>query len=398
MLEEELNSLLETLISKKYFQGIQWSIHKDNLSYNGKVGFMDLDKKNPIREDTIYRIWSMTKPIIAFATMILIQRGKTSLNDPIEKYLPEAKKLKVLNSINNKNNLKELKRSITIKDLLLHTAGFSYNFLNDPIGKKYEEAKLFHSETSSLKDEVNKILSFPLLFQPGEKWNYSVSIDVLAHIIEIITNQNIFEFLDKNVFKPLLMHETSFFVDENQKDRIMSSYEFIQKSNSLNKISNNPQTINNYGYPNKNCQYARGGHGLFCTIDNYMKFAKMLQNGKNINGDILLNEKYLKLINKNYINQNLFPLEILSIGENKFDDIPNDLIPYGWGLGFRVMLDRKKNANLGSNGEFGWSGAAATYFLVDPSNNITAVLMTQVLQANPILKKIFYEFIYTKFK
>ena len=394
MFEKELNSLFETMISKNFSQGIQWSIQKDNSNYSGKVGFMNCNQKVPIRHDTIYRIWSMTKPIIAFATIILMERKKVSLDDPIEKYIPEAKNLKVLKIINNKNNLENLKRSITIKDLLLHTAGFSYNFLNDPIGKEYEKEKIFHSEELSLEDEVNKILSLPLLFQPGEKWNYSVSIDVLARIIEVITNQSIFNFLDENIFKPLNMSETFFYVDENKRHRIMTSYEFVQKSNKLNEVSYKPQTINNYGYPNGNTQYARGGHGLFSTIDNYMKFAQMLHNGKNTNGDILLSKEYLKLINTNYLDHNLFPLEIISIGENKFDDVPNDLIPYGWGLGFRVMIDKEKNDNLGSNGEFGWSGAAATYFLVDPSKNITAVLMTQVLHANPILKKTFYEFIY----
>ena len=394
MLEKELNSLFENMISKNYIQGIQWSIQKDNSHHSGRVGFMNCDQKVPIQHDTIYRIWSMTKPIIAFATIILIERKKISLDDPIEKYIPEAKNLKVLKIINNKNNLENLKRSITIKDLLLHTAGFSYNFLNDPIGKEYEKEKIFHSEELSLKDEVNKILSLPLLFQPGEKWNYSVSIDVLARIIEVITNQSLFNFLDEYIFKPLNMSETFFYVDENKRHRIMTSYEFIQKSNKLNEVSFKPQTINNYYYPNGNTQYARGGHGLFTTIDNYMKFAQMLHSGKNINGDILLSKEYLKLINTNYLDHNLFPLEIISIGENKFDDVPNDLIPYGWGLGFRVMIDKEKNANLGSNGEFGWSGAAATYFLVDPSKKITAVLMTQVLHANPILKKTFYEFIY----
>ncbi len=398
MLSKELNSILEKLILKNYFQGIQWIIQKNDETYTGKLGFMNLETKEPIRQDSIYRIWSMTKPIIAFATMILIERKKISLDDPIEKYLPEAKSLQVLNSINNKNNLENLRRSITIKDLLLHTAGFSYNFLNDPIGKEYEKEKLFHSEDSSLKDEVKKILSFPLLFQPGEKWNYSVSIDVLAHIIEVISNQSIYIFLSENIFKPLEMNETLYFVDKNKRSRIMTSYEFVQKSNTLNKVSYNPQTINNYGYPDGNIQYARGGHGLFTTIDNYMKFAKMLHSGKNINNEVLLSDKYLNLINKNYLDKSLFPLEINSIGENKFDDIPNDLHPYGWGLGFRVMLEKDKNNNLGSAGEFGWSGAAATYFLVDPTKNITAVLMTQVLQAHPILKKLFYEFIYTKFQ
>ncbi len=397
MLEKELNSKFETLISDNYCQGIQWSIHKNNTKYDGKIGYMDLETKQPILEDTIYRIWSMTKPIVAFATMILVENGKINLQDPIENFLPAAKNLKVIKIIKNKKKLLNLKRSITIKDLLLHTAGFSYNFLNDPVGNTYEKLKIFHSEESTLKSEVDKILSCPLLFQPGEHWNYSVSIDVLARIIEIVTSKDLFTYLNENILRPLEMNDTFYFVKKENRNRIMSSYEFVQKTNQLNKISYKSNVINNFGYPDENTNYSRGGHGLFTTIDNYLKFAKMLQSGKNKRNEIILSEKFLNLINRNYLDHSFFPLEINSISENNYNDIPNDLIPYGWGLGFRVLINLEENNNLGSMGEFGWSGAAATYFLVDPQKKITAVLMTQVLHAHPIIKKTFYDFIYSNF-
>ncbi len=395
MIEKELNALFLDTISKNYCQGIQWSILKDNKIFKGKIGYLNLETKKEIQEDSIYRIWSMTKPIIAIAAIILVQKKLINFDDPIEKYLPSANKLRVLKN-NSISSLEALRRSITIKDLLMHTAGFSYNFLDDPIGKEYENKKLFHSESTSLKDEVETILSTPLLFQPGTRWNYSVSIDVLAHIIEIVTSKGIFTFLDENIFKPLNMHDTSFFVDDKQIHKIMSSYIYKHRSNNLNLVKYSYQKIENYSYPESNNQYARGGHGLFSTLDNYMKFAKMLHTGKDVDGNTILNKQHLRLINKNYLDNSFFPLEIKSISDNEFLDYPNDFAPYGWGLGFRVMHDLKKNNNLGSIGEFGWGGAAATYFLVDPKNNLTAVLMTQVLQAHPILKKIFYEFIYKK--
>ncbi len=394
MIEKELNNLFQSIISKNYFQGIQWIIQKHEKLYKGKVGLMDLKTKEDIRENTIYRIWSMTKPIIALATIILLEKNKIKLEDPIEKYLNSAKNLKVLNKDNDKLNLTKLKRSITIKDLLMHTAGFSYNFLDDPIGKEYEKSKLFHSDETSLKSEVEKILLFPLLFQPGENWNYSVSIDILARIIEVISDQDIYTFLNKHIFKPLNMNETNFYVGNSERHRIMTSYEFIKESNTLLKVRNSPNKINNYGYPFSNKKYSRGGHGLFTTISDYMKFALMLQSGKTQNGDILVSENYLKKINQNYLDNKFLPLEINSIGDYKYKEFPNDLIPYGWGLGFRVMNDIKLNNNIGSIGEFGWSGAAATYFLVDPKKKITAVLMTQVLHAHPVLKKTFYNYIY----
>ncbi len=394
MIEKELNNLFQSIISKNYFQGIQWIIQKQNKLYKGKVGCMDLKTKEDIHENTIYRIWSMTKPIIALATIILLEKKKIKLNDPIEKYLNSAKNLKVLNKDNDKVNLIDVKRSVTIKDLLMHTAGFSYNFLDDPIGKEYEKFKLFHSVETSLESEVDKILSFPLLFQPGENWNYSVSIDILARIIEVISHQDIYTFLNTHIFKPLNMSETNYYVEKNERHRIMTSYEFDKESNSLLKLSNSPNKINNFGYPFSKKKYSRGGHGLFTTINDFMKFAIMLQSGKTQNGEILISENYLKKINQNYLDNKFFPLEIKSIGDHKYDEFPNDLIPYGWGLGFRVMNDIKKNNNIGSIGEFGWSGAAATYFLVDPNKKITAVLMTQVLHAHPVLKKTFYNYIY----
>ena len=166
MIEKELNALFQDTILKNYCQGIQWSILKDNKIFKGKIGYLNLETKKEIQEDSIYRIWSMTKPIIAIAAIILVQKKLINFDDPIEKYLPSANKLKVLKN-NNINSLEALRRSITIKDLLMHTAGFSYNFLDDPIGKEYENKKLFHSESTSLKDEVETILSTPLLFQPG---------------------------------------------------------------------------------------------------------------------------------------------------------------------------------------------------------------------------------------
>jgi len=393
-----LNEILEPYIKKELYPGIQWVINANNIKYSGKVGYKDLEKKNPIEENTIYRIWSMTKPIIAVSAMQLVEQKKINLNDPITKYLPEFRKLKVLkNEKGDINDVEEIQVVPTIKHLLLHTAGFSYNFLADPVGRYYDKIRLFSSSTTSLEEEIKLLTKSPLLFQPSTKWRYSVSMDVLARIIEIVEKENLQTILNESIFIPLKMYNTNFFISNKDADRVMQSYEFDPLNIKLREHILDPQKIGNYAYPLHNINYARGGHGLFSTIGDYSKFIQMLQTGKSQDNKKILEPETLNFMTINHLDNNFFPIEILSIGMLKNDNYVNDLDPYGWGLGFRVLLDTDKNQNLGSRGEFGWSGAASTYFLVDNKKNISAVLMTQVLGGHPDLKKDFYKFIYTNF-
>ena len=184
---DKLNHIFQKYINQGKYPGIQWQIIHKKTNYEGKVGYKNLDTKESIQEDTLYRIWSMTKPIIAIAAMQLIEKDLMKLNDPINLYLPEFSDLKVLkNEEEIITNTISLEKQPTIKDLLLHTAGFSYNFLADPVGKEYDQIKLFNSSTSSLEEEVKLLATIPLLFQPSSKWRYSVSIDVLGRILEVI--------------------------------------------------------------------------------------------------------------------------------------------------------------------------------------------------------------------
>tara|TARA_B100000029_G_scaffold87238_1_gene77325 strand:+ start:6106 stop:7293 length:1188 start_codon:yes stop_codon:yes gene_type:complete len=392
---EKLNQIFQKHINEGKYPGVQWKINFNNKNYEGKVGYKNLETEEIIEEDTIYRIWSMTKPIVAVAAMQLIENEQMSLDDPINKYLPEFSNLKVLKDEENISITTFLKNPPTIKDLFLHTAGFSYNFLNDSIGKEYEKIKLFQSSTSSLEEEILLLSKVPLLFQPSTKWRYSVSMDVLARILEVVLQEPLQVILEKQIFSPLYMKDTSFFINKNNTHRLMKSYEFDYVENKLTEIIADPQKIGTYGYPISNNQYARGGHGLYSTTVDYMSFANMLHSGKSKDGKKIIDKKTINFMTKNLLSPSFFPIEILSIGTIKDKDYVNDLDAYGWGLGFRTLVDRSKNSNLGSIGEFGWSGAAATYFLVDPVKNISAVLMTQVLNADSNLKKDFYRFIYT---
>jgi len=395
---EELNKLLAKHVDEGRFPGIQWQINIRDKTYYGKVGYNNIENKAPVLDNTIYRIWSMTKPVVAVAALQLLEQNKIQLDDLVTKYLPEFSNLKVLKNIDSSiDDVENLRISPSIKDLFLHTAGFSYNFLADPVGRQYDKIKLFHSDTTTLEEEIKKLAKVPLLYQPKSKWVYSVSMDVLGRIVEVVLNDTLQNILQKNIFDPLEMHETKFTVPLDSEYRLMQTYEFDQENSKLQGQKIEPQKIGNYKYPLYEKNYARGGHGLFSTISDYSIFARMLHTGKSINGHKILNEKTLSLMSTNALDDSLFPIEIPSIGMVRDENYVNDLRAYGWGLGCRTLLDPSKNNNLGSPGEFGWAGAAATYFLVDNSKEMTALVMTQVLNASPELKNDFYKFVYSNF-
>ena len=395
---DKLNHIFQKYINQGKYPGIQWQIIHKKTNYEGKVGYKNLDTKESIQEDTLYRIWSMTKPIIAIAAMQLIEKDLMKLNDPINLYLPEFSDLKVLkNEEEIITNTINLEKQPTIKDLLLHTAGFSYNFLADPVGKEYDQIKLFNSSTSSLEEEVKLLATIPLLFQPSSKWRYSVSMDVLSRILEVIMKSPLQDILKNQIFLPLGMDDTDFYISKRNASRLMQSYEYNLIENKLTEHILDSQKIGTYDYPLHNKNYARGGHGLFSTIKDYILFAEMLHSGKSEEGKEIISKDTIDYMTTNLLNPNLFPIEIASVGTIKDQNYVNDLEPYGWGLGFRTLIDPTKNNNLGSKGEFGWAGAAATYFLVDSKKEISAVLMTQALNGDPSLKNHFYKFIYTHF-
>ena len=380
-----------------YISGVEWKIiHKNNI-FEDHVGYLDISSKKSLKPNSLYRIWSMTKPIISVVILQLIEEKKIKLNDIITEYLPQFNNLKVMKTkAKNLTDLVDINNMPTIKDLLLHTAGFSYNFLGDVVAKEYDRVGLFHSSDTTLEEEINLLSTLPLLCQPSTKWVYSVSVDVLARIIEIITKDTLQSVLNKRIFQPLEMIDTSFMVEEEKLDRLMTSYEFDPLLKKLKEPSSNNRKISGYGYPTNSATYARGGHGLFSSLEDYSKFAQMLLTGKTKTGENIISQSMLSLATTNHLSPSFFPLEIKNFDVDVLEE--NDLEPYGWGFGFRVMMDVDKVNGMGCKGEFGWAGAAATYFLVDPKNDLTAVLMTQVLDAENILKKDFVKTIYQNLK
>ena len=395
---ENLNHIFNQYVESGKYPGIQWKIIQNNTINEGLVGYKNIEKKEILLPDTIYRIWSMTKPIAAIAAMQLVESGDLNLDDSIDYYLPEFSNIKVLKKLDSKiTDVVSLEKQPTIKDLLLHTAGFSYNFMGDPVGFEYDKINLFSSSNSTLEEEIKLLSTLPLLFQPSTMWRYSVSMDVLGRILEVIKQNSLQDILNNQIFNPLEMNKTAFNVLDENRNLLINSYEFDPLRNQLTEHILEPQRIGNYGHPVNNTNFARGGHGLYSTLEDFMKFVEMLHTGKTKDGQKIIDKKIIELMTKNHLKNKLFPIEILNIATIKDENYTNDLDGYGWGLGFRTLTNPEKNNNLGNIGEFGWSGAAATYFLVDPKKEISAVLMTQVLNGDISLKKDFYKFIYTNY-
>ncbi len=389
---KNLSSIFNKYIENKKYQGIEWIIQKEDKISKDKIGYLDLGNKKKLPDETIYRIWSMTKPIISIAILQMIEENKIKFDDHINSFLPEFNDLTVLKkNYRSIDDRKKVDKMPTVSQLLLHTAGFSYNFLGDIVAKEYHDCELFYSDKTTLKDEINSLARIPLLYEPGTSWVYSVSIDILARIIEIVSGSSLQNELKRRIFDPLGMLNTSFSVSDEKKHSLMTSYHYDNLSKSLVKPDVNPRYISNYGYPLNNKSYARGGIGLYSTANDYMIFANMLKTGYGKNMINILSSQMLKKATENQISLSFLPFEIKNfdidfLEENVFQD-------YGWGYGFRVLLKDQGYRNIG---EFGWGGAASTFFLVDPKNSITAVLMTQVFQGDPNLQKDFYEFIYSE--
>ena len=395
---ENLHDIFKQYVETGKYPGIQWKIIQNNTINEGLVGYKNIEKKEILLPDTIYRIWSMTKPIVAIAAMQLVESGALNLDDSIDYYLPEFSNIKVLKKLDSKiTDVVSLEKQPTIKDLLLHTAGFSYNFMGDPVGFEYDKINLFSSSNSTLEEEIKLLSTLPLLFQPSTMWRYSVSMDVLGRILEVIKQNSLQDILNNQIFNPLEMNKTAFNVLDENRSLLINTYEFDPLQNKLTEHILEPQRIGNYGHPVNNNNFARGGHGLYSTLEDFMKFVEMLHTGKSKDGKKIIDKKIIDLMTKNHLKDKLFPIEILNIATIKDENYTNDLDGYGWGLGFRTLTNPEKNNNLGNIGEFGWSGAAATYFLVDPKKEISAVLMTQVLNGDISLKKDFYKFIYTNY-
>lgn len=391
-----IKETMESHVVNGDFSGISTLVaRRGKVVHFEQVGFRDREAKLPMQEDTLFRMYSMTKPIVSTAFMMLYEQGKVDLRDPVSKFIPAFASLKVLEiEAKGKEHLVDLQQPVTIQHLLTHTSGLAYDFYQDsPVCQMYREARLGADKTTSLKDFVDKLCTFPLVFQPGTRWYYSISIDVIARLIEIIADMPLIEYLHDNFFQPLGMCDTNFALSEAKQQRLAAMYGGIDIFGSNVCFSDlldvwqrgvNQRLDISETSPVNNSTYQRGGTGLFSTAENYYRFCQMLLNKGELDGVRILAPKTVDLMHMNHLNKNLLPI--------KPGDIP--MPGYGFGLGSRVLLNVAESQLAGSEGEYGWAGAATTYYWVDPKEELIGIFLSQWMCNFSMIERKFQALVY----
>lgn len=375
---DRIRPVMESYVAERGVVGISTMVsRRGQIVHSEQFGFRDKEAGTPMTADTIFRIYSMTKPIVATALMMLHEEGRFQLEHPVAQYLPAFGATKVLSE---EGVLVDQASPMQIRDVLMHTSGLTYDFMSDnPVAQMYRDAKLMHDPGRSLESVIDELATIPLAFQPGTRWHYSVGIDVAARLVEVLSDMPLGEFLRLRLFEPLGMVDTGFGVPDSQVDRLAAMYGlpdlFGQNYSAIQLIEAalggfNERIDVSATYPtNTPDLFVRGGIGLFSTAGDYMKFAQMLANNGAGDGRHLLSRKTLELMHSNHLPATLLPFELLG------RPVPG----MGFGLGSRVVLDVAQTTGTGSVGEYGWAGAAKTYYWVDPVEELVGVFMTQYM-------------------
>lgn len=365
---KRVDALMQRYVNGKKLAGMTIAVARDGKTlYLHSEGMADIEAKQPIRRDTIFRIYSMSKPITAVAALQLVEQGKLRLDDELTEYLPEFKDVKVYAGKNADGSLKleAPARPIRIRDLFTHTSGFTYAGMFDqtPVGDAYEKADIMRS--SRTLDEFSRVIAgLPLSVQPQTTYNYGVSIDILGRVIEVVTGESFGAYLKQHIFDPLGMTDTAFTVPAGKLNRLAEIYE-PRPGGGIQPVKDEEVRTRF----REGAKFESGGGGLTSTIDDYLRFSQMLLNGGELDGVRILGPKTVQLMTAPAL-----PID-------RMGAIGSFMPGYTSGLGVVVLVDLGRSELPGSLGEFNWAGAASTYFFVDPKEKIVAVLMTQYFPA-----------------
>jgi len=346
-------------------------------AYFHATGHRDIERGAPFERDTVARIYSMTKPITSVAIMMLFERGLFTLDAPVSEFIPSFKDMRALIPGAMSIDETEPAATPTLHQLLTHTAGLSYPFNPGVLAAAMDEDDLiFRANQGPLADMVDRVAGLPLAFQPGARWEYSVAIDVLGRVVEVVSGQSLEAFFESEIFEPLGMNETAFSVPEQAVDRFASLYTPLAgDAMALNeaKTGGNPlrRVDQAEGSPYLAADMFSGGGGLVGTIDDYMRFAEMLRQGGALTDVRLLSSQTI-----DFMMQNHLPGEIAAMGPQSFAEQPMEGM--GFGLGGAVVLDPARARVPGSVGDFSWGGMASTFFWVDRQTGLSVVFFTQL--------------------
>ena len=357
------------------FPGTQLMVYRRGKVVHSAVqGFADVERKVPVGEDTIFRIYSMTKPLTTVAFMMLVEEGHVALDEPVHRYIPEWKNLGVFQAGVAPTFLtKPPSRPMLIIDLLRHTSGLTYGFQQRTnVDAAYREKKIGEFEKAgTLESMIEDLCKFPLEFSPGEAWNYSVATDVIGYLIGKISGKPFEQFLQERILDPLGMTDTGFFVPAAKAHRLAACYSADGKGGM--KLQDDPTTSSFLSPPS----LISGGGGLCSTSADYLTFCRALLNGGELDGVRLIGAKTLALMTSNHLpgGRDLTEMSRSLFSEASYAGV-------GFGLGFSVTMDPASTLLPGSAGEYAWGGAASTAFWIDPAEQLIAIFMTQLLPSS----------------
>ena len=349
------------------------------IAFLDHCGFADVETKTPLKRDTVFRIYSMTKPVTAVAMMMLYEEGRFQLDDPLAKYMPEFADMKVyVSGHGSQIRTEPAEAPITIHQLLTHTAGFTYGFLDEtPLGEIYRTRDIdFNPGKKPLEDTIAALAEVPLAHQPGARWNYGVAFDVLGRLVEILSGEPLDRFFQDRILQPLGMDDTAFSIGDDKRGRFAALYRAADGGFDL--IETADKTV--YAEPVK---LWSGGGGLVSTIDDYFRFTEFLRCRGELDATRLLSRKTVDYMTANHLGGDMAAMGQPTFGESRFEGV-------GFGFGVSVMLDPARANILGTPGEYAWGGAASTAFWIDPFEDMTVIFMTQLLpsSAYPIRREL----------
>jgi len=358
------------LADKKIAGALTLVQRRGRIAYLKAQGLADRERGVPMRDDTIFRIYSMSKPVTSVALMTLYERGAFQLEDPVHRFIPAWRDLRVFDGGNHPTfATRPCERAMSVRDLFTHMSGLTYGFMERTnVDRAYRRLGIGERD-KSLDEMIATLAKLPLEFSPGTRWNYSVSTDVLGHLIERISGKRLDVFLREEIFEPLGMVDTAFFVPAEKLDRFSTNYTRMPDK-SLRVEDDRMKSI--FAEPPA---FLSGGGGLVSTARDYARFCQMLLNGGALGGARILGRKTIELMSMNHLPEGR-DITRMNVG-GQFSQIAYDGV--GFGLGFSVTMDLAKAQTIGSAGEYAWGGAASTAFWVDPKEDLAVIFMVQLM-------------------
>jgi CubicO group peptidase (beta-lactamase class C family) len=371
---QRLDTVLHRYVDGGKLPGVQTVVSRHGqVVHRDCYGCTDVAAGKPVEADTLYRIYSMTKPVTSVALMMLYEEGHFLMENAVSRWLPELADLSVwVGGTADAPQTRPLETPLTVHHVLTHTSGFTYGFqYQNPVDELYRKVDLgtFGVADYDLDESMRRLGTLPLLFEPGTRWNYSMSTDVCGALVERMSGQTLDEFFRTRIFEPLGMHDTGFSSPESEVDRCSVLYVLVPGKGMRSMAPADSMT-----HPPK---LLSGGGGLVGSTDDYLRFCQMLLNGGELDDVRLLSPRTLRFMTTNHLPGGR---SLNEMGQSTFAETAMD--GTGFGLGFSVLLDGAANKSLGSPGQFAWGGAASTAFWVDPAEDLTVVFMTQLLPSN----------------